>query len=54
MDKHATHRRIRPLSAGIFANEKPVGAQVEINWQAQEWELKKMGLDLNAEVPPAA
>lgn len=48
VDKHATHRRIRPLSAGIFVNEKPVGEPVSIQWTAQEWELKKMGLDLNA------
>lgn len=47
VDKHATHRRIRPLSAGIFANEKPAGEPVTIPWEAQEWELKKMGLDLN-------
>jgi hypothetical protein len=46
VDKHATHRRIRPLSAGIFANEKPVGEPVSIPWTAQEWELKKLGLDL--------
>lgn len=47
VDKHATHRRIRPLSAGIFSNEKPVGDPVAVPWEAQEWELKKMGLDLN-------
>lgn len=47
VDKHATHRRIRPLSAGIFTNEKPVGLPAAVPWEAQEWELKKMGLDLN-------
>jgi hypothetical protein len=50
VDKHATHRRIRPLSAGIFANEKPVGEPVSVPWNAQEWELKKLGLDLNEPV----
>ncbi|MDB6003676.1 MAG: hypothetical protein JWR15_663, partial [Prosthecobacter sp.] len=52
VDKHATHCRIRSLSAGIFANEKPVGATTEIDWPAQEWELKKLGLDLNAATNP--
>ncbi len=54
VDKHATHRRIRPLSAGIFVNEKPVGEPVSIQWTAQEWELKKMGLDLNASASSAS
>ena len=52
VDKHATHRRIRPMSAGIFANEKPVGTPAEIHWPTQEWELKKLGLDLNAGLVP--
>ena len=50
VDKHATHRRIRPLSAGIFVNEKPVGKPVSIPWESQEWELKKLGLDLKEPV----
>ncbi|MDZ4404652.1 hypothetical protein [Prosthecobacter sp.] len=54
VDKHATHRRIRPLSAGIFVNEKPVGEPVSIQWTAQEWELKKMGLDLSASASSAS
>ncbi|MFN0077748.1 MAG: hypothetical protein ACKVY0_14925 [Prosthecobacter sp.] len=48
VDKHATHRRIRQISVGIFTAEKPVGEPAAIAWPAQEWELKKMGLDLNA------
>lgn len=50
VDKHATHRRIRPLSAGIFVNEKPVSKPVSIPWESQEWELKKLGLDLKEPV----
>lgn len=49
VDKHATHRRIRPLSVGVFTQEKPAGTPVAVLWEKQEWELKKMGLDLNAE-----
>ncbi|MGV3661044.1 MAG: hypothetical protein ACO1TE_12730, partial [Prosthecobacter sp.] len=48
VDKHATHRRIRPLSVGIYTQERPAGTPVMVPWQAQEWELKKMGLDLGA------
>ena len=51
VDKHATHRRIRALSAGIYTNEKAVGTPVTIPWESQEWELKKLGLDLNDPAP---
>ncbi|MEZ5387125.1 MAG: hypothetical protein R3F13_16580 [Prosthecobacter sp.] len=50
VDKHATHRRIRPLSTGIYVNEKPVGEPVAIPWTSKEWELKKLGLDLKEPV----
>lgn len=48
VDKHTAHRRILPLSVGIYTQERPARAPVTIPWQAQEWELKKMGLDLSA------
>lgn len=48
VDKHTVHRRILPLSVGIYTQERPARAPVTIPWQAQEWELKKMGLDLSA------
>lgn len=46
VDKHATHRRIRTLSVGLNTQERAVGAPVAIPWERQEWELKKLGLDL--------
>lgn len=51
VDNHATHNRIRELSAGIFTAEVPIGPPVDIPWEKQEAELKKLGLSLKLTEP---
>ncbi len=46
VDDHAIHRRVRPLSAGIFDREVPIGEPVSVPWKRQEAELRRLGLDL--------
>ena len=47
IDDHTTHHRIREMSAGIFANEIPVGDPAAVPWEKQEGELKRLGLHLS-------
>jgi hypothetical protein len=54
VDNHAVHRRIRPMSAGVFPKELPIGEPVAIPWPRQERELKRLGLHLNVSAPEAA
>ena len=46
VDEQMTHRRIRPMSAGIHPTEAPAGEPVRIPWENQEAELVKLGLNL--------
>ena len=48
IDNQAHHRRIRPLSAGIFSDEIPIAGPNRIPWEAKEAELKKLGVSLRA------
>jgi hypothetical protein len=46
VDEQVVHRRVRSLSAGIYGREVPVRAPVTVPWEAQEPELRRLGIDL--------
>lgn len=53
VDKHATHRRIRPLSAGIYTNEKAVGMPSHDPLGVADEEIEETGLNLDKSAPDA-